>query len=65
MTIEERVALYKQKFHDCRAIDPVRNIVVMERFYEVPELERLELKKAQYRADSLVYGIYSCYHCMG
>lgn len=43
MTIEERVALYKQKFHDCRAIDPVRNIVVMERFYDVPELERLEL----------------------
>lgn len=43
MTIDDRVALYKDKFHDCRAIDPVCNIIVTEKFYEVAELDRLEL----------------------
>lgn len=42
MTIEERVELYKKKFHDCRAIDPVRELICIEKFYDKAGLEALE-----------------------
>jgi len=42
MTIEERVDLYKKKFHDCRAIDPVRDLICMQDLYKLDELDALE-----------------------
>lgn len=42
MTIEERVELYKRLFKDCKAIDPVRELICMGRIDEMTGLEALE-----------------------
>ncbi|MDO4326385.1 MAG: hypothetical protein Q4E24_10200 [bacterium] len=43
MTIEERVALYKSLFPECKAFSPMRRVIIAKGYRKADTLQRMEL----------------------